>query len=188
MKTNRTFPLWPCVAALVAQLAVASAFAADASGNPGQLAASDYQFARDAAIGGQFEVTLGNIASVNSKNPAVQQFGQRMVGDHGKAGQELQQIAQLKGATLPTQLPSPKQHEIDRLAKLTGTDFDKDYMACMVKAHKMDEKAFRKAAQDLQDPDLKAFAARTLTMVQAHLKMARDLEQSVKHELSVNNP
>ena len=56
----------------------------------------------------------------------------------------------------------------------------------MVKCHKADEKAFTRASEDLQDADLKAFATTTLTMVRDHLKMAEDLDESVKHELSMN--
>jgi putative membrane protein len=59
-------------------------------------------------------------------------------------------------------------------------------MASMVRAHKADEKAFKKASEEVQDPDLKAFAANTLMIVQSHLKMAEDLENSVKSELSQN--
>lgn len=181
------FCLVPCVALLAAQIAVLSASAADATDNPGQLSAEDYKFAKEAACGGMFEVNLGNMALANSQNAAVKQFGQRMVTDHGKANQELEAIASRKGATLPTQLPAHKQKEVDRLAKLSGPAFDKAYVALMVKAHKEDEKAFKKASEEAQDPDVKNFASTTLTMVQEHLKMAEDLQENIKHELSLND-
>jgi putative membrane protein len=187
MKTNhRKLSVLPALAMLVAQMAFVTAQAADANENPGQLSAADYKFAKEAACGGMFEVQLGNMAASNSKNNQVQEFGLRMVKDHGKAGQDLTQIASNKGATLPSQLSSRQQREVDRLAKLSGPEFDKAYMSCMVKAHKADEKAFKKASEDVKDPDLKAFAANTLTIVQDHLKMAEDLEQSVKNQLSLN--
>jgi putative membrane protein len=176
----------PWVALLVAQAVFVSAFAADTSENKGQLSSSDYRFAKEAARGGMFEVQLGNIAASNSRNASVQQFGQKMVADHGKAGQELSQIATRKGATLPSDLSAKEQREVDRLQKLNGAEFDKAYMASMVRAHKADEKAFKKASEEVQDPDLKAFAANTLMIVQSHLKMAEDLENSVKSELSQN--
>jgi putative membrane protein len=188
MKTNHLKAIRiPVLLAVVAlQAVVVSTYAADADESPGQLSSSDYKFAREAAVGGMFEVNLGHIAAQNSQNPAVQQFGDQMVKDHGSAGQELQQIASNKGATLPTALPAKKQKEVDRLAQLSGAAFDKAYIACMVKAHKADAKLFTKASDDVKDPDLKGFAARTLGMVQSHLKMAQDLEESVKHELSMN--
>lgn len=178
--------LMPCVALLAAQAIVFSIYAAGTAENRGQLTASDYRFAKEAAYGGMLEVNLGNMAMANSRNAAVQQFGQHMAKDHGQAGQKLAQIAANKGATLPAELLSKQQKEVDRLAGLSGPDFDKAYVALMVKAHKADEKAFRKASEDLQDPDLKQFAAATLGMVQDHLRMAEDLEHTVKNELSLN--
>jgi len=163
-----------------------SASAADVNDNPGQFSSSDYKFAKEAARGGMFEVNLGNMAAANSKNTAVQQFGQHMVADHGKAGHDLEQIASRKGASLPSQLTTRQQREVDHLAKLSGPEFDRAYTSLMVKAHKADEKAFKKESEEAQDPDLKNFAATTLTMVQEHLKMAQDLEGSVKNELSSN--
>jgi putative membrane protein len=186
-KYNKTFRILPCLAMVVAQFALISAYAADEPGdNRGQIPASDYKFVKEAACGGMLEVKLGNMAAAVSKNTAVQQFGQRMANDHGKAGQDLAQIAFHKGATLPTELAPKKQKEVDHLATLSGPEFDKAYLNLMVKCHKADEKAFKKASEDLQDPDLKAFAATTLPMVQDHLKMAQDLDESVHHELSMN--
>jgi putative membrane protein len=183
---NKKFLLLPCLAMLAAQLTLTSAYASDSAENRGEFSASDYKFAKEAALGGMFEVNLGNVAAANSSNPQVQQFGQRMVADHGKAGQDLAQIASAKGATLPSQLSKKQQKEVDRLSKLTGPQFDKDYVALMIKCHKSDEKAFKKASEDVQDPQLKEFAANTLQMVQMHLKMAEDLDSSVKNELSMN--
>src|SRR5271170_4576949 len=60
----------------------------DSADAPGQLTPSDYKFAKEAARGGLMEVNLGKIAAQKSANPVVQQFGQRMVTDHGKAGDQ----------------------------------------------------------------------------------------------------
>jgi putative membrane protein len=184
---HKKFRILPCLAMILAQVAMASAYAADSDENQGQLSASDYKFAREAAGGGMLEVNLGNMAAANSKNSAVQQFGLRMAKDHGKAGQDLEQIVSRKGASLPSQLPAKQQKEVDHLAKLSGPEFDKAYMALMVHCHKSDEKAFKRASENVQDPDLRAFAATTLTIVQEHLKMAEDLDESTKHEVSRND-
>jgi putative membrane protein len=178
--------LLPVLGLIVAQAAVISAYAADSDENRGQLSTGDYKFAREAATGGTFEVTLGNEAATKSSNTAVQQFGQHMVQDHGKAGQDLAQIASRKGAAWPSELPARKQKEVDRLSRLSGPDFDKAYMSCMVKAHKADEKLFKRASENAQDPDLKVFAANTLVIVQDHLKMAEDLDANLKHQMSSN--
>ena len=89
-----------------------------------------------------------------------------MVTDHGKAGQALAQIASRKGAMLPAQPTAAQQKEISRLAKLSGYEFDKAYVALMVKDHKADAKEFKRASENVPDLDLKAFAASTLLIVE----------------------
>jgi putative membrane protein len=167
---------------VVAQLSVVSAYAADTNDNRGQFSGGDYKFAKAAACGGMLEVNLGTMAMANSSNAAVRQFGQHMVTDHGKAGQDLAQIASARGASLPTQLTARQQKEFDRLAALSGPEFDKAYVAFMVKCHKTDATEFRRASESLDDPDLRAFAGSALAMVEDHLKMARDMDEKLKGE------
>ncbi len=169
---------------MISQAALVGAYAADTDEIKGSFTAADYKFATEANRGGMFEVTLGKLTAANSSYNSVRQFGEQMVKDHGRAGQELAQIATRKGATLPSTLTARQQREIERLNKLSGPEFDKAYMALMVRAHKADEKAFMRASEEAQDPGLKTFAATTLTMVQEHLKMAEELDANLKHELS----
>ena len=122
---HKAFRVLPYMVAIVSQIALVSAYAADTDDNRGQISASDYKFVKAATCGGMFEVNLGKVAAANSKNAAVQQFGQRMVTDHGKAGQDLAQIAGRKGASLPSQLSTRQQKEVDHLSKLSGVEFDK---------------------------------------------------------------
>lgn len=147
--------------------------------NPGQLSASDYKFAYDAAQGGMTEVKLGEIASQKATDPEVKKFGDRMVQDHGKAGEELKQIATQKGATLPTQPNAMQQKHIDHLNSLSGAEFDQAYVSMMLKDHKMDAMDFKTAAETAQDPDLKAFAAKTAPVVEEHKHLVQDLDKNL---------
>jgi len=55
---------------------------------------------------------------------------------------------------------------------------DREYMAHMVKDHKQDVKEFQKAAKESKDADVKAFAAKTLTVVEGHLQLAEHADVS----------
>src|SRR5580765_8491568 len=111
-RSRNTCRFLPCLALIVAQAAMFSTYAADANGNPGQFSAADFKFAKAAASGEAMEVNLGKIAATKASSPAVQQFGQRMVTDHGKAGQDLAQLGTRKGASLPSQPTAGQQREI----------------------------------------------------------------------------
>ena len=103
-----------------------------------------------------------------------------MVADHSKAANELKQIVTTKGAMVPTELSRRENSEIERFEKLSGRDFDKEYAEHMVKDHKKDLKEFQEAAKDLTDPDLKSFAQKTATVVEDHLRMAKEMQAAVK--------
>ncbi len=102
----------------------------------------DMHFAREAASGGMLEVELGRMAAQRARNPDVKQFGQRMVDDHGKANHELMRVLDRKGMQVPKQLNEKDRATLDRLSRLSGVDFDRQYMTMMVRDHRHDVHAF----------------------------------------------
>lgn len=144
---------------------------------PGQnnLSSSDRQFINEAAQDGLAEVQLGQLASERAASDAVKQFGQRMVQDHTQVNNQLQQLATQKGVTLPKTLNNENQQVKQRLSKLSGAQFDREYMNHMVQAHEKDVAAFESQAQQGQDADVKAFAAQRLPALQEHLQEARSI-------------
>ena len=150
--------------------------------------APDETFMIKAARGGMAEVELGKLAVDKAASDEVKKFGRRMVDDHSKAGDELKTLAQNKHITLPTTVGPQDQALHDRLAKLSGAEFDRAYMREMTKDHDKDVKAFRHEAQSAQDPDLKQFAAKTLGVIEQHDKMAHDIGQSLTAVSSSRRP
>ena len=144
------------------------------------LSAKEKKFMHKAAMSGMLEVRLGQLAQQKAESKDVKDFGSRMVTDHGKANDELKQIAQQKGVTLPEKLNPRHQKMVDRLSKLSGAKFDKAYMAVMVKDHRHDVAFFKWASHRMKDPDLKNFAMNTLSVIEEHLKMAREIKRKLK--------
>jgi len=149
-------------------------------GTVSALSASDKDFVMKAAIGGMAEVAGGQTATQNAANADVKAFGQRMVTDHSKAGDELKQLATTKGLALPTAPDADHQKKLDALSKKTGKAFDKAYMDDMVKDHEEDVAEFQKQSTSAQDPDLKNWVTKTLPTLQDHLKMAKETQKKVK--------
>ena len=173
------------ITAVFCSLALLNCYATCAAENHGQLASSDYKFAVKASQGGQAEVTMGQLATQKAEDPAVKKFAERVVEDHTKANQQLNQILLQKGAAVPDEaLTGSEQKEMNRLQKLSGTEFDKAYINHMLRDHKKDVKQFQNESDDAKDPDIRTFATTTLPVLQDHLKMAEDLDAAVKAEKS----
>ncbi len=135
----------------------------------------DLAFLNDAAPGGMAEVELGKMALSKSQNAEVKAFAQKMVDDHSKAGDELKALAAQKKVMLPTDvLPAHKQL-MDKLAKSSGADFDKEYVAAMLEAHEKDVTAFENVSKTAGDADVKDFATKTLPTLKMHLETIKVL-------------
>jgi putative membrane protein len=134
--------------------------------------AGDKGFVDKAATGGMAEVKLSKLAMDKGQSTEVKQFARKMVEDHTKANMELKQIAEKKSIVVPTALDEKHQKVYDQLAKLTGADFDKEYMRTMTTDHDDTVKLFKDQSQNGQDPELKSFAMKTLPILEKHDDLA----------------
>ncbi len=142
----------------------------------GQLSSRDFKFVKAAAEGGQMEVTLGQLAVQNAQDPAVREFGTKMVQDHQAANQQLAQIITQKGATVSDVPGMMDERTTKKLQELKGSEFDRAYMKHMVSDHKAVIKEFQKEADSGDDADVKGFASKTLPTLQEHLRLAQDTQ------------
>jgi putative membrane protein len=140
---------------------------------------SDQKFVMEAAKGGMAEVELGKLAQDKGASEQVKSFGKRMVDDHSKANDELQTLAKNKSITLPADLGQKHKALKDRLSKLSGPEFDRAYMTAMVRDHQKDVSEFKTESTGGHDPDVKAFASKTLPTLEDHLKLAQQTEKAV---------
>jgi putative membrane protein len=140
------------------------------------LSVQDKAFIRQAAIGGMAEVQAGKTAVAKGGSASVKEFGQHMIDDHVPNNQALMAIAQQKGAIVPASLDRAHEKQAILLQKETGRSFDKAYIHEQVIGHEQMAQVMMAEIKSGTDPDLKAFAQKTLPVVEAHLKMARQLK------------
>jgi putative membrane protein len=152
----------------------------EAGSGQGKVASGDEKFMRKTAQHGRAEVELGKLASEKATTPSVKEFGARMAADHGKANEELMQLAQQKGVTLPAEPDAAHTSARERLAKLTAEAFDREYMQLMVRDHDADVREFDRQSKSAKDPDVKAWAGKTLPVLKEHQVKARELAASMK--------
>jgi putative membrane protein len=140
----------------------------------------DIQFANKAAIAGMAEVGLGKMAIMRTSNQKIREFAHMMVADHGKANTELIEIAKKKNITLPGMLDTEHQQMTDSISKLSGTDFARAYVNAMVEGHKKALALMQTEANNGKDADLKAFAAKTVPVIQMHLDAINKIHDQIK--------
>jgi putative membrane protein len=151
---------------------------------PSKADMADAHFAKAVAQGGMAEIQLGKLAADRGSNAMVKAFGERMVTQHGAAADQLKAAAEQASIVLPTTVSSKDQQTYDRLARLTGSDFDRAYADDMVQDHEKDVHEFQNEANNGKNSGIRAFAAQTTPMIQQHLNQAREMQKAVSQTSS----
>ena len=138
------------------------------------------EFATEAAMGGLAEVEMGRIASTKAANPEVKKFAEMMIQDHSKANEELKSIAAKKNIKLPAELDGKHKSKMEELRSKVGAEFDRAYVDTMVEDHKKDVALFEAESQNGNDPEIKAFAAKTLPVLRKHLDAINAINAKMK--------
>jgi putative membrane protein len=154
----------------------------------GAMSTADKDFIMKAYQGGMAEIELGNLAQQRGAAQDVKDYGKKLVDDHTKLNNELKDIASKEGITLPTDVSASQRRTIDRLSKLSGSQFDRAFLSDSTREHRMDIGEFQKEANSGQDPALKSFASSAVPTLQDHLSTAQTLEAKYGRRTTPRTP
>lgn len=149
-------------------------------GTIANLPEKDKEFVTTVGMMGLAEVQYAQLALAKASDSRVQEFAQRMVDDHTKSNEELQQLATAKGLALPTELDGDHQAALEKLRSLEGSQFDRVYMDQMIADHEKAATFLGEASAGLMDEDLRTYAAKTLTTIQDHQRLANGINTKVE--------
>jgi putative membrane protein len=121
--------------------------------------ASDKKFVQEVLQGGTAEVQLGQLASQKASSEDVKQFGQKMVDDHTKMGDQMKEVAQKEGISIPSEVQAKDKELETKLSSLSGDSFDNAYIKAMLKDHQHDLSEFKKEANSGNDTSIKDAAS-----------------------------
>jgi len=172
----------------------------------------DKDFINHQLSDGTAEVELAKVASKKAVNPEVKRFAQMMIQDHTKAGDALKDVAGKFNVAPAPQVDDKHQDLMNRLSKLSGAEFDREYMKAMVDDHenavdnlesRVDstaslkdkianpDKADKQVVPEKTDNALAAsvneWAATTLPVVRRHLDEAKSINDSMGRNGRVND-
>jgi putative membrane protein len=141
----------------------------------------DQTFVQKATYVNLAEINIGRLAARGAQSDEVKRFGEKMARDHGKANEDLIQIANKARLQVPARTDAPHQMLMEKLAAKAGSPaFDQEYMQAMVKGHKEAAELFQNAANSLQNKSLKEYAQKTLGEIREHQKAAEQIAGKLK--------
>jgi len=173
-------------AILVLSLMATPAFARDRdrggneSTSTSTLSHRDISFLKSASQGNIFEITGGTMAAIQSVTPEGKALGMKLASDHTAAQVSLAALAEKYGVTLPTTMSDEQSSELADVGAVTGAHFDDEYSELEMQDHTQDIKAFKTEVKKGRNPDVRAFAAASLPVLQAHLALSTAVNEFVE--------
>jgi putative membrane protein len=140
------------------------------------IAPTTADFVKNAAINDMFEIEAGKLAQQKA-DAQSKEFANHMVDGHTKTSTELKAL--VSGGKVQAQMPSglddSHRSKLEKLHLLTGDSFDKEYDDMQKAGHKDAVSLFERYAKGGDNPELKAWAAKTLPTLKQHQEMADKL-------------
>jgi putative membrane protein len=128
-----------------------------------------------AANGGMAEVDLAGLAQQKAISPRVKDFASLLISDHSSLIGQLKMLALAKNVVLPEAPAEDKLEAKTKLSMKSGKNFDKAFIEIMVKDHQEAIDLFEKAINDVKDPEVSAFADKSLPRLRVHLNDAKTI-------------
>jgi putative membrane protein len=134
----------------------------------------DCCFMRKAAITSVKEIAISEAALGQLSNAELKAFARRVIEDHTAANAQLLALARRKGTGFATNADSNLSDDWSRKTD----DIDRRYVREIIADHLDAVDMFERASKS-GDPDVAAFAQRTLATLQQHLMLAHDVKKTI---------
>lgn len=136
-----------------------------------KLKAADETFVKTASQHGLGEAQIAALGVKKGAREDVKALAEKMVTDHTAANTELAALAKSKGVMLSTVTdPNDTEKMKDLENEPTGKEFDAAFLNQLEADHKKTIDLFEDAADDSEDAEVKAWAAKMLPTLRAHLE------------------
>jgi len=123
------------------------------------------------------EIDLARLAKQQASSRDVKSYGGMIEDDHNGALKDIQKVMTKNGVPESTHSkPAEGQENLSNLQKMSGAEFDREFMNTMVSDHQKTLEDLRSALTSVQNADLKDYINDLIPKVQKHLDKAQDLQ------------
>ncbi len=137
----------------------------------------DGNFLNEVIQANSAEVRLGQLARQKSNNSEVRTFGSMLEDDHSAANKAAQKLAQSSNIAVSVNPNNEQDNTYDRLSQLSGSQFDAEFTAVMIKDHRQNIEKFEIQAVHGDDATSQ-YARQFLPVLHHHLEIAEHLQDN----------
>lgn len=138
---------------------------------------STQDFVNQVFLNDMIEIELSTLAEQKG-GENIRKFAAVMREMHKETSSQLRGLIRSGSVrvSFPAVLDEVRQSAVDKIKKLNGADFDREFGNLQVEIHDATVSLFERYSGDGDHPDLKFFAVRHLPHMQEHWRWARDLK------------
>jgi putative membrane protein len=142
---------------------------------------ADADIVREVTTRNLLELRLADMARKKSTNAAVKDFAERMRTDHLAMNEQLNALVGQDGKPFRTGLGKmqPQVDEVRRLEKMSGNQFDLEYMSSMIWHHQENVNYFQSNANTARSAQVRTLLTNGLPVLQQHLSLATQVGSQV---------
>lgn len=133
---------------------------------------ADANVIRDITARNLLEIRLGEVAQKRTTQPNVRGFADRMIADHSMMHRQWSAVVGKDGNPFKPTLGQMRLAEVTQLERVPVAEFDKQYMALMVRHHQDNAQFLRNASRSARSAQVRQLMASDLPIVEQHLNMA----------------
>jgi putative membrane protein len=141
---------------------------------------TDLEFLAKAISAEIAEVKFGEKAVKNAESKDVRAYAQKIIDDHTKQRDALLKQAKSMKMAVVEGLEKDTREEMTRLSKLSGGNFDKEYIKFMVEGHEKLLRMYENWSKTAKDSELRELATKAVPTVKEHLRLARELQTKLR--------
>ncbi len=135
----------------------------------------DRKFVRDVDADHNLEIKLGQLAEKRARDESVKQFGRRMVSDHTGLKERWTTMISNSGMKFKSGMGPRHKSKLDRLEKLSGREFDREYMTLVAQNHQDYLNYFRKEGRAAKSAPVRQLVNRDIPMLEQHIQQAKQI-------------
>jgi putative membrane protein len=144
-----------------------------------QYETQDEAFLNDAAENVMAEIELSGLAIKMASSEEVRKYAQGIINDNKNVKGDIDQMAKDFGLILREGLHKDSKQQIERLAKYSGAEFDREYMNIMVRENRRGISDFWLEYTDGKHASLVLWAGKKLPMMKQHLRLAQETAKKI---------
>ena len=145
-----------------------------------QFSIGDQQLFLQVAAGGTMQLEVSKVAVDNATDAEVKEMAQAEVDEQSGLSDKLQEIADAKGITLPSEPDADTKAMVQMLKNLSGAEFDRTYIEQSgINGHEKLDAVMSRVESAAENADLKELAAAAHPLVLTHLQVSRAIAEKM---------